>query len=162
MSSLWEIITMTVDTAHNDVRWLIKSSMIHELELGVPCQVISRIEMTVTFAGRLPPGVVSTWLWHGSCARSHVSMWLLSSIDLWWMPEACARNDHWCVHGACVGPWRCHPWLLSSACKHRFNKKRDGNFTPMQRCSQTTTPITVMNAGSVHLTHQWHNKTQTG
>ena len=36
---------MTVDATHNDVRWLIKLLLIHELELGVAHQVISSVEM---------------------------------------------------------------------------------------------------------------------
>ena len=69
-----EELVMTVDATHNDVSWLVKSSLIHELELAVPYQFISFVEMTVMSIGHLIPGVVSTWLWHGSYAGSHMSM----------------------------------------------------------------------------------------
>ena len=118
----------TVDAAHNDVRWLIKLLLICELELGVAHQVISSVEMPEWplvhawgMCCHFSPGVVSTWLWHGSYVGSHVSVWLLSSVDPWCVPGACARNDPWCTPGAYVGPWLWHAWLISPAYKHRFN-----------------------------------------
>ena len=63
-----------VDTTQNDVRWSIKSLLIHELELDVANQVIGSVEMTMKSIGHLLPGAVSTWLWCDSCAGSLVSV----------------------------------------------------------------------------------------